>query len=151
MLFVKPCFSFSFFCYNYDEFTNCEMGIYMLNNILGTRIKQLRKEKQLSQLDLARHLNISNTTLSQYESGKRIPGDEIKIKIAKFFNVSIDYLLGCTDVRSYNAGTEQIHKNDPRTYDRLDKSGLSEEDIKKVEEYIDLLKQKYKSDISFDK
>ena len=118
----------------------------MLNNILGTRIKQLRKEKQLSQLDLARHLNISNTTLSQYESGKRIPGDEIKIKMARFFNVSIDYLLGCTDVRNPHAGMERVRREEPRTYGRLDKSGLSEEDIKKVEEYIDLLKQKYKSD-----
>lgn len=122
------------------------MGIYMINNILGTRIKQLRKEKQLSQLDLARHLNISNTTLSQYESGKRIPGDEIKIKMARFFNVSIDYLLGCTDVRSSHAGMGQISGEEPRAYSRLDESGLSEEDIKKVEEYIDLLKQKYKSD-----
>lgn len=118
----------------------------MIDNILGLRIRQLRKEKGLSQLELAGRLNISNTTLSQYESGKRIPGDEIKIKIAGFFNVSIDYLLGCSDVRNPQTGKGPQPKNTPRAYDRLEKSGLPKEDIKKVEEYIELLKQKYNTD-----
>lgn len=118
----------------------------MIDNILGLRIRKLRKEKGLSQLELAGHLNISNTTLSQYESGKRIPGDEIKIKIAGFFNVSIDYLLGCSDVRSPKPGKGPLPRNAPRIYDSLEKSGLPEEDIKKVKEYIELLKQKYNPD-----
>jgi len=118
----------------------------MLNNVLGLRIKQLREEKELSQLKLAKHLNISNTTLSQYESGKRIPGDGIKIKIAQFFDVSIDYLFGCTDVRNPHASKEPVSRVAPKAYDNLDKTGLSEEDIKKVEEYIELLKQKYNPD-----
>ena len=118
----------------------------MIDNILGLRIRQLRKEKGLSQLELAGQLNISNTTLSQYESGKRIPGDEIKIKIAGFFNVTIDYLLGCSDVRSPKSGKGPQSRNAPRTYDSLEKSGLPEEDIKKVKEYIELLKQKYNLD-----
>ena len=118
----------------------------MIDNILGLRIRKLRKEKGLSQLELAGHLNISNTTLSQYESGKRIPGDEIKIKIAGFFNVSIDYLLGCSDVRSPKPWEGPQPRNTPRIYDSLEKSGLPEEDIKKVKEYIELLKQKYNLD-----
>lgn len=66
----------------------------MNNSILGKRIKDLREAAQINQLDFSKFLNISNTTLSQYESGKRIPSDEIKLKIANYFNVSIDYLLG---------------------------------------------------------
>lgn len=71
-----------------------------MNNYLGTRIKILREEKELSQLELARKLNISNSTLSQYEAGNRIPGDDIKNKIADYFNVSVDFLLGRTDERN---------------------------------------------------
>ncbi|MCR3760294.1 helix-turn-helix transcriptional regulator [Clostridium felsineum] len=69
----------------------------MEKNILGKRIKQLRESLNISQLDLSKYLNISNTTLSQYENGKRIPSDEIKSKLADYFNVSLDYLLGRTE------------------------------------------------------
>lgn len=65
-----------------------------MSTTLGTRIRQLREQAGLTQLDLAHRLNVSNTTLCQYESGYRIPSDDIKIKIATFFNVSVDYLLG---------------------------------------------------------
>ena len=71
----------------------------MDNNLLGSRIARLREEKELSQLELAKMLNISNTTLSQYESGKRVPSDEIKKQMADFFDVSIDYLLGRTNIK----------------------------------------------------
>lgn len=42
-------------------------------------------------------MNISNTTLSQYENSNRVPSDGIKMKIANYFQVSVDYLLGNTD------------------------------------------------------
>lgn len=69
--------------------------------MIGNRIKGLREEKRMSQLELAKALNISNTTLSQYENGLRTPSDEIKIKIANYFNVSIDYLLGLTNIKIF--------------------------------------------------
>ncbi len=65
--------------------------------MLGKRIKLLRESRNLTQLELSKLVNISNTTLSQYESGHRAPSDGIKIKIANYFNVSVDYLLGNTD------------------------------------------------------
>jgi transcriptional regulator with XRE-family HTH domain len=64
---------------------------------LGMRIKELRKENSITQKELAKILNIQNTTLSQYENDINEPNDNIKIKIADYFNVSIDYLLGRTD------------------------------------------------------
>lgn len=66
-------------------------------NDLGKRIKNLREEKNLTQKDLAKKLNIANSTLSQYETGQRVPSDEVKIKIAEFFQVTLDYLFGVTD------------------------------------------------------
>ena len=72
----------------------------MKSNLLGSRIKQLREENKLNQINFAKHLNIANTTLSQYESGHRIPSDEIKIKIADYFGVSLDWLMGQTEKRT---------------------------------------------------
>ncbi len=64
---------------------------------LGKNIKYLREKNNLSQKEFARILNISNSTLSQYESNVRVPSDDIKIQIADYFNVSLDYLLGRPD------------------------------------------------------
>lgn len=64
---------------------------------LGKRIRALRERNNVSQTDLAAILNVANSTLSQYETGQRVPSDEIKVKIAKYFSVSVDYLLGNTD------------------------------------------------------
>lgn len=69
-----------------------------MENILGERIKLLRINAKLSQVDLAEKLNISNTTLSQYEKGVRIPNDNLKIMIATFFETSLDYLFGVTAI-----------------------------------------------------
>ena len=70
-----------------------------MNNILGNRIRMLRENARLSQIDLAKILHIGNTTISQYESGTRVPSDTIKLAIAQYFGVSLDYLMGATDVK----------------------------------------------------
>ena len=61
------------------------------------RLKLLRKEKKISQLKLALDLNMSQNTISRYETGEREPGISELISIANYFNVSIDYLLEQTD------------------------------------------------------
>ena len=60
----------------------------------GNRLKTLRENHNLSQKEFANILNIANSTWSQYESDKRVPSDEVKLQIAKYFNVTTDYLLG---------------------------------------------------------
>ena len=61
------------------------------------RLKELRKEKRITQLQLAMALNMSQNTISRYETGERQAGYNELIKIADYFNVSIDYLLERTD------------------------------------------------------
>lgn len=61
------------------------------------RLKDLRKEKGITQLQLAMELNMSQNTISRYETGERQAGYDELIKIADYFNVSIDYLLGRTE------------------------------------------------------
>lgn len=60
------------------------------------KLKEIRKSKGISQLKLAMDLNMSQNTISRYETGEREPGINELIKIADYFNVSIDYLLGRT-------------------------------------------------------
>ena len=59
----------------------------------GTRIRQLRISKGLTQEQLAEKISISRTYIVKIESGLQIGPIEIAIELAKFFNVSLDYLL----------------------------------------------------------
>ncbi|MBC8061726.1 MAG: helix-turn-helix transcriptional regulator [Clostridiaceae bacterium] len=62
------------------------------------RLKALRQDGDLTQIELSKILNISRTTISGYESADVEPGFEILNKIADYFNVSVDYLLNRTDI-----------------------------------------------------
>ena len=62
--------------------------------MIGERLQELRKERGLSQKDLAHELSVSPFTISSYECNHSDPDDDTKVKIAKLFNVSLDYLLG---------------------------------------------------------
>ena len=61
------------------------------------RLKELRQEKRLSQDALAEILDISQTGISYWELGVRRPTSDFIIAIAKYFNVTTDYLLGVSD------------------------------------------------------
>jgi transcriptional regulator with XRE-family HTH domain len=67
--------------------------------ILGQRIRQLRIEKQLTQIQLGQKINLAESTISLYEANKRAPDYDILLRIATYFKVSVDYLMGLTDVR----------------------------------------------------
>ena len=61
------------------------------------RLRELRRARHITQLRLAMELNMSQNTISRYESGEREPGIAELIRIADFFRVSVDYLLERTD------------------------------------------------------
>lgn len=61
------------------------------------RLKQLRKERGISQLKLAMDLSMSQNTISRYETGTHEADYKTLIRLANYFNVSIDYLLEQTD------------------------------------------------------
>lgn len=66
---------------------------------LPSRIKKLREEKGLTQRQFADRFQISPSTIALYEVGKRTPDADTLSKLATFFDVSVDYLLGRTNVR----------------------------------------------------
>ncbi len=61
------------------------------------RLREIRRAKGVSQLKLAMDLNTTQNTISRYETGEREPGINELIKLADYFNVSVDYLIGRTD------------------------------------------------------
>ena len=61
------------------------------------RLKEIRKKRSITQLKLAMDLNISQNTISRYETGEREADYATLIRLADYFNVSLDYLLKRTD------------------------------------------------------
>ena len=69
----------------------------MKDNEFGKNLRELRTEKNLSQPDLGNIFSVSRQTISSWESGQREPCIDTLIKIAKYFNVITDFLLGTED------------------------------------------------------
>lgn len=109
----------------------------------GERLKSLIDERSIDQKKFAEIFNLSPSTVSGYVTNYRSPNDEIKKKFADFFSVSIDYLLGYTDIR--NPKESKIYT---KSYYHRDLSGLPEEAIKQIDDYIEFIKLKYNPDRS---
>ena len=69
-------------------------------NMLGKRIKELRLEKRITQSELSNYLGLTPKMVSFYELEQRFPPQDMIIKLADYFNVSADYLLGRSDIRN---------------------------------------------------
>lgn len=63
------------------------------------RLRDLRADKDLSQVQIAQELNISQTGYSKYETGENDVPTQILIKLAEFYDTSVDYILGRTNIR----------------------------------------------------
>jgi repressor LexA len=84
----------------------------MNDNSLGNRIRILRTEADLTQEQFGQPYNLKKSTISQYESGTSRPDDDLKINIAKDYKVTLDWLLGVSDIRNkYNENTSLHIKN----------------------------------------
>lgn len=66
-------------------------------NLFRERLKSLRTEKCIGQNLLAKELDLSNASISYWETGKQEPCAEAIFKLAQYFDVSSDYLLGLVD------------------------------------------------------
>lgn len=88
--------------------------------MIGERLQELRKDKGVSQAELAALLGVSHYTVSSYECNRSDPDDKIKIKIAEYFDISVDYLLGLI--------------NEPYSYKRSESVILLPKDFSKEDE-----------------
>ena len=87
--------------------------------MVNERLKQLRKERNLTQTDLGKVLGIVVSAYGRYELGTTEPDISNLIKLAKFYNVSIDYLVGLTDIREKTEFEKILEKLDPETQKHL--------------------------------
>jgi transcriptional regulator with XRE-family HTH domain len=76
----------------------------------GEKIRYLRLKNNLTSRELSKALNISESSISLYENGKRKPSIELIIKVADYFNVTTDFLLGVSD--NYLTNPEKDSKAD---------------------------------------
>lgn len=79
---------------------------------LSERIKEERLKKSINQPELAKILNVSKQTVSNWENGKRTPDADMIIRISDYFNVSIDYLLCKTDNPDAKVYSSNLDGND---------------------------------------
>ncbi|QQQ35227.1 helix-turn-helix domain-containing protein [Streptococcus mitis] len=77
------------------------------------RLKKLRKEKKLSQKEIAKEMSISEKTLSRWENGESQIKPEKSQQLADFFGVSVGYLLGYSDFRDTQELVKKTHENYP--------------------------------------
>ena len=77
-------------------------------DLFEERLRQLRKRKGYTQLEMATNIGLTRGQIANYEQGKREPSFETLIKIADFFGVSLDYLLGRDDI--YMSWNDTIEK-----------------------------------------
>lgn len=93
----------------------------MLN--IGEQIIQLRKQLNLSQSELAEKAEVSRTIIGNYERNTNTPSIEILLKIAKVFNVSVDFLIGEGQLSNFDKDVlkriEDIEKMDSNTKQHL--------------------------------
>lgn len=68
----------------------------------GTKLKKLRQDSNMTQEELGKKINTSRSNIANYENDKNMPSVDILEKLAKIFNVSIDYLLGKSDIKNPN-------------------------------------------------
>lgn len=86
----------------------------------GGKLKNLRKEKNLTQQQLADRVGVTKSIISAYECGLRFPSRIILLKIAEQFRVSTDYLLDSVKMRS------------------IDITGLCEDEVAAITKLVDL-------------
>lgn len=117
---------------------------------IGSRINELRTSKGITQLELGVILGVGKTTISMYETNKSIPNNETLIKLAKYFNVTTDYLLGNSNVKQHSKKDDNLEEEFPEGLKMLRRANkeLTEEGKKKMLEmaqlFIDSLEKKDK-------
>lgn len=108
----------------------------MENSLLQNRLKELRKELNLTQEEVAKKIGLTKSAYGYYEQGKTVPDAYMLSNLAKIFDVSTDYLLGRTLVRNH-IDTVAAHKANPH-------EDLPEEAQEQLNDYIEFLMNKYK-------
>ena len=92
--------------------------------MLNEKLKEIRNIRQITQRELAKMLKVSPSTIAMYETGQRAPDPEMLKRIAEYFNVSLDWLMGRINI---------IDSVVPSEYSRMHK--LTKRDLNQYEDF----------------
>lgn len=112
--------------------------------MFGQILKNLRTESGKTQQQIADYLGISRAAYSHFENERNEPDRETLIKIANYFNVSIDYLLGLTKLR--NSSSDNTESPYIKTIAAHIDDDVTEEQFNNIIDYIDFITNKHKKD-----
>ncbi|PFL68860.1 helix-turn-helix domain-containing protein [Bacillus anthracis] len=111
--------------------------------MFGNKLNFLRKEKKLRQEDMAKHLGIARTTYAMYEQGNREPDYDTLQKLADFFDVSVDYLLGRTEKRhNKESSSKEFIKESKLNLWFKDIEDASPEKLEELKQFWEFIKHK---------
>ena len=106
--------------------------------MIGKRLKLLREEMGLKQIDIAEMLGVSRTTYTQYETEKSEPDLATVAKLAEIYNTSVDFILGKTDIPTPIETIAAHHDGDEWTEEEL-------AEIEKFKEFVRMKRQQKKT------
>lgn len=113
--------------------------------MFSERLRELRNEKKISQKELAEILFVSQQTVAKWETDRSTPNPEMISKIAQYFEVSSDYLIGISDVKT--PVTSSPIDDDDIKFALFDgDQGISDEAYEEVKRFAAFIKEKYKKD-----
>lgn len=84
-----------------------------VNNVFAKRLRMLREEKRMTQKDISNIVGTTDNAIGNYERGTRMPDAEMLNRLSNIFDVSIDYLLGKTDIRNQYNNQDHSKKESP--------------------------------------
>ena len=104
------------------------------NKEFGLRLRSLRKEKNMTQAELATKTRVTRSSVANWETGQRFPDIDALKLIAALFNAPVDYLYGISDQR--------YRVNIPDSFE-MDLTKLNDEGMKRMQEYYNMLLKNY--------
>ena len=107
--------------------------------MFGKRLRELRKEKGLTQTELSNKFEKAKSSISGYERGNRKPDLNLAVRIADYFNVSVDFILGRSNLKRTRGEIVELLEENPRLLALLE--SLSEKELKVINGLHNLNKQ----------
>ena len=113
---------------------------------MGNRIRELRKAKGLTMKQLGEILDLAESTISQYETGKRQMDNETLFRLGEFFDVTVGYLLGVEDKLKAPTGIGEREMSDAELKFALwgNCEDVSDEDLADVRRYAAFVRERKK-------
>ena len=110
---------------------NIENNKNITSKKFGNILKKLRTDRHLTQKNLASEICCQANTISSYETGTNEPSIEILIKLSNFFDVSLDYLVGISNIKNPYKNSYLLDKKFPENFNILEEFLLLDEDSQK--------------------